>query len=195
MIWSCLPKPEQLQWSHSTATRFLAQNISGLKQSNDKSLYYRSSRKRTQHWPANRPISQIPTTIHQSHIPQHTTLERKCTHFCSKSGISWDMGLVRALWDLRDWYSLFPSQRANNTPDSKIHGAGMAPTWVLSAPGVGPMLAPWALLSGIRKALQYDDVVMLTLAQGPKRELVARQPVASDLLSTLSRSPSEHGWR
>ena len=30
----------------------------------------------------------------------------------------------------------------HNTPDSKIHGANMGPTWVLSAPGephVGPM--------------------------------------------------------
>ena len=32
-------------------------------------------------------------------------------------------------------------------PDSKIHGANMGPTWVLSAPD-GPPLAPWALLSG-----------------------------------------------
>ena len=35
----------------------------------------------------------------------------------------------------------------HNTPDSKIHGANMIPTWVLSAPGE-PMLAPWTLLSG-----------------------------------------------
>ena len=33
-------------------------------------------------------------------------------------------------------------------PDSKVHGANMGPTWVLSAPG-GPMLSPWTLLSGI----------------------------------------------
>ena len=32
-------------------------------------------------------------------------------------------------------------------PDSKVHGANMRPTWVLSARD-GPMLAPWALLSG-----------------------------------------------
>ena len=31
--------------------------------------------------------------------------------------------------------------------DSKVHGANMGPTWVLSAPD-GPMLSPWTLLSG-----------------------------------------------
>ena len=35
----------------------------------------------------------------------------------------------------------------NKTLDSKIHGANMGPTWVLSAPD-GPMLTPWTLLSG-----------------------------------------------
>ena len=30
---------------------------------------------------------------------------------------------------------------------SKVHGANMGPTWDLSAQ-MGPMLAPWALLSG-----------------------------------------------
>ena len=35
----------------------------------------------------------------------------------------------------------------NNTPDSKVHGGNMGPTWVLSVPD-GPMLAPWTLLSG-----------------------------------------------
>ena len=34
-------------------------------------------------------------------------------------------------------------------PDSKIHGANMGPTWVLSAPGGSHMLAPWTLLSGM----------------------------------------------
>ena len=34
-------------------------------------------------------------------------------------------------------------------PDSKIHGANMGPTWVLSAwPQMGPMMATWALPSG-----------------------------------------------
>ena len=35
-----------------------------------------------------------------------------------------------------------------NVPDSKVHGANMGPTWVLSAQ-MGPMLAPWTLLSGV----------------------------------------------
>ena len=38
----------------------------------------------------------------------------------------------------------------NNFPDSKVHGANMGPTWVLSAPD-GSMLAPWTLLSGLCK--------------------------------------------
>ena len=33
-------------------------------------------------------------------------------------------------------------------PDNKAHGANMGPTWVLSAQ-LGPMFAPWILLSGI----------------------------------------------
>ena len=33
-----------------------------------------------------------------------------------------------------------------NCPDSKVHGANMGLTWVLSAPD-GPMLAPWTMLS------------------------------------------------
>ena len=39
----------------------------------------------------------------------------------------------------------------NHNPDNKVHGANMGPTWVLSAPDgpqMGPMLAPWKLLSG-----------------------------------------------
>ena len=32
-------------------------------------------------------------------------------------------------------------QTMTNIPDSKVHGANMGPTWVLSAPD-GPMLAP-----------------------------------------------------
>ena len=37
-------------------------------------------------------------------------------------------------------------------PDSKVHGANMGPIWGRQDPGgphVGPMLAPWTLLSGI----------------------------------------------
>ena len=34
----------------------------------------------------------------------------------------------------------------NYVPESKVHGANMGPTWVLSTPD-GPMLAPWTLLS------------------------------------------------
>ena len=45
----------------------------------------------------------------------------------------------------------------NNHPDSKVHGANMGPTWVLSASD-GPMLAPWTLLSGhILRLPLYDE--------------------------------------
>ena len=55
-------------------------------------------------------------------------------------------------------------------PDSKVRGANMGPTWVLSAPDgphVGPMsLAIWDINTG--KALNlhqhYDDVIMTMLA-------------------------------
>ena len=40
-------------------------------------------------------------------------------------------------------------------PDSKIHGANMGPTWVLW-PQMGPMLAPWTLLSGVSLFLSVD---------------------------------------
>ena len=36
----------------------------------------------------------------------------------------------------------------DSSPDSKVHGADMGPTWVLR-PQMGPMLAPWTLIWGI----------------------------------------------
>ena len=41
-------------------------------------------------------------------------------------------------------------------PDSKVHGANMGPTWVLSAPG-GPHVGPINL--AIREALWLYDVL------------------------------------
>ena len=53
-------------------------------------------------------------------------------------------------------------------PDSKVLGANMGPTWVLSAPDgphVGPRyLAIWALLLGYIVDTHYCDVIMSTLA-------------------------------
>ena len=37
------------------------------------------------------------------------------------------------------------------SPDSEVHAANMGPTWVLPAQ-MGPMLAPWTLLSGSPKS-------------------------------------------
>ena len=50
---------------------------------------------------------------------------------------------------IQHWYFFKPLR--SNYPDSKVHVAHMGPTLVLSASGrphVGPMLAPWTLLSG-----------------------------------------------
>ena len=41
-----------------------------------------------------------------------------------------------------------------NTPDSKVRGANMGPTWVLPAPD-GPHIAPWTLLSGTRPVIIF----------------------------------------
>ena len=51
--------------------------------------------------------------------------------------------------------------------DSKIHGANMGPTWVLS-PQMGPMLAPWTLLLGI---LIRDSVESMLFTPQPLRAL------------------------
>ena len=52
---------------------------------------------------------------------------------CSKAYSGWQQGKYQSSMSLH--------------PDSKVHGANMGPTWVLSVPD-GPMLAPWTLLSG-----------------------------------------------
>ena len=45
-------------------------------------------------------------------------------------------------------------------PDSKVHGANMGPTWVLS-PQMGPMFSPWTLISGI--AFSSCITVLMTI--------------------------------
>ena len=45
-------------------------------------------------------------------------------------------------------FTSFRRNGANYIPHSKVHGANMGPTWVLSSPG-GPMLAPGNFLSGM----------------------------------------------
>ena len=55
---------------------------------------------------------------------------------------------------------------ADACPDSKVHGANMGPTWVLLAQ-VGPMWAPWTLLSGwiIDKPMRRHSINKLRLRQ------------------------------
>ena len=48
--------------------------------------------------------------------------------------------------------------RAKDYPDSKVHGANMESTWVLSAP-VGPHVGPMNL--SIRRALKYPETVVM----------------------------------
>ena len=46
------------------------------------------------------------------------------------------------------WFAVWASAMVNNVPNSKVHGANMGPPgscW----PQMGPMLAPWTLLSGV----------------------------------------------
>ena len=53
--------------------------------------------------------------------------------------------------DLRamSWYEGHGMDRQlNPVPDSKVHGANMGPIWGRRTQ-VGPMLAPWTLLSGV----------------------------------------------
>ena len=46
-----------------------------------------------------------------------------------------------------DIFLIFVVYSCQDNPDSKVHGANMGSTWVLSAQ-MGPMLAPWTLLLG-----------------------------------------------
>ena len=57
------------------------------------------------------------------------------------------MGL--ALYNDHNEMATYAHKRSpkGNTPDSKVQGANMRPTWVLSAPD-GPHVGPWILLSG-----------------------------------------------
>ena len=48
---------------------------------------------------------------------------------------------------LNDYFLIHLLSYGMDIPDSKVHVTNMGPTWVLSAP-VGPMLAPWTLVSG-----------------------------------------------
>ena len=66
-------------------------------------------------------------------------------HMCGQ--ISYFISIIPATPPIpRHFY--FEFQMGIHIPDSKVHGANMGPTWVLSAPD-GPMLAPWTLLSGM----------------------------------------------
>ena len=43
--------------------------------------------------------------------------------------------------------------------DSKVHGADMGPIWGRQDPG-GPMVAPWTLLSGERRYVLWEAVLL-----------------------------------
>ena len=47
------------------------------------------------------------------------------------------------------WLKTDIASRNKRVPDSKVLGANIGPIWVLSAPDMSPMLAPWYLLSGV----------------------------------------------
>ena len=48
------------------------------------------------------------------------------------------------LWDILQGYFSGTLKNINKFPDSKVHGANMGPTWVLSAPD-GPHVDPMNL--------------------------------------------------
>ena len=63
------------------------------------------------------------------------------------------LNLPGASWGIACWIVLGKhntNQPHYNTPDNKVHGANMGPTWGRQ----GPMLAPWTLLSGTITLLQ-----------------------------------------
>ena len=69
-------------------------------------------------------------------------------------------------WNLSSWDTLISSPFWDTTiPDSKIVGANMGPTWVLSAPD-GPTLAPWILLSEMAVDNLTTQVDRATVAIG-----------------------------
>ena len=65
----------------------------------------------------------------------NTKLKMKCPIIFADKFISFNPFL-----SMRHDYLIYKS-----IPDSTVHGANMGPTWVL----LGPMLAPWTLLSGM----------------------------------------------
>ena len=94
-----------------------------------------------------------------------------CIGTLSMRDVAW---LVYVYWYLAmfGWWSLHMYYRHCtyiDFPDSKVHGANMGATWVLSAPNgphvappppppppMGPMLAPWTLLSGLKLCENED---------------------------------------
>ena len=55
-------------------------------------------------------------------------------------------------------------EKLKSVPDSKVHGANMWPTWVLSAPdGPHVILASWTLLSGVITVMRCTiDILWIT---------------------------------
>ena len=46
--------------------------------------------------------------------------------------------------------------RVSTTPDNKVHGANMGPTWVLSSPD-GPHVGTWSLFSGTSHFIVHNN--------------------------------------
>ena len=58
------------------------------------------------------------------------------------------------------WHKPTSKCRCEATPDSKVHGANMGPTWVLSAPD-GPHVGPWTLLSVVLVNFYIQQMVQI----------------------------------
>ena len=83
-------------------------------------------------------------------LTKNESLNSQKTSCISPSQVSYEMSILR-IWEKSDsiimalyciYIPCYNHNEIGNIPDSKVHGANMGPTWILSVPGgphVGPM--------------------------------------------------------
>ena len=70
-------------------------------------------------------------------------------------------------------------------PDRKFHGANMRPSWA-DRTRVGPLSAPWTLLSGLFAVWDIISFVTQFIEDKSERTLIAGRPCAMDARSSFS---------
>ena len=74
------------------------------------------------------------------------------------------------------------------TPDSKVHGANIGPTWVLSAPD-GPHIAPWeyhpAMTTAVATMSDFDNLCIKTDSSRGNMETF-KKVFQTNLLSSIT---------